>query len=287
MSEQFTNRRGHSLSIDDDGPGMQPQQPIVSVPEPVRRPVKRRRRRQVVIPWKWIFIVVGIALAVILGTFEFARFTYASSVSGAKDQIKNLVATDVANASKQTTMTSATLASLSDKFKDISMSLCPGGLLDNYATIYPRAKQALSDCTAYRTKVEALVTALSTMSDEAKYLEQLQSIISPVTQPLPDQFAVLNSQLDNWKSVSTGLKAVIAPVSFQKVHSAFLQRIDAVVSIWIDLVAASNDQDSAKFSAAQAKLTDSYAAVRSSADELESMLGSTQTQLSAAYSALQ
>lgn len=287
MSEQFTNRRGHSLSVDDEEPGMQPQQPVVTAPELVHRPVKRRRRRQIVLPWKWIGLTLLIVIVLALGTFEFARFTYTSSINGAKDQVKNLVATDVTNASKQATLSSATLATLSDKFKDVSMSLCPGGLLDNYAGMYPRAKQALADCTAYRTKVEALVTALAVLSDEAKYMEQLQPVMNPVTQPLPDQFAVLVSQLDNWKSVSAGLKAVSAPVSFQAAHETLKQRADVVVSLWVDMVAASNDEDSAKFTATQAKLNDAYGAVRASADDLETSLSATQQQLASAYAALQ
>lgn len=288
MSESFTNRRGHELSVEDDiveltVPTNSPvQAPVVRKPH-----IKRRRHVAVHLPWKWIGIVIAAIVLIVLFTLEIARMSYVSSVSSAKSKVADIVTTQVAAAEKQSPLASQTITSLSNQFRSVSASLCPGGILDNFASLYPRSKQAYDDCTKYRSKVETLRAALDETSAEAAYLEQLAPLITPTVQPLADQFAVLSSQQENWKGIADGIKAVTAPVSLQGAHMLLQQQVEAVSSIWVELVAASNDQDSPRFIAARDKLDASYAAVRSSADAMETVLSATQTQLSGAYAQLQ
>lgn len=288
MSESFTNRRGHSLSVEQEQAANITAVVTESTPNQPKKvlAIRQRRRPSVHLPWKWIGVVVGGGIVIALVTLEIVRFSYLSSVNSAQQRVAEIVANDVADAMKQSPLTSATISSLGDSFKAVSMSLCPGGLLDNYATLYPRSRQALDECTAYRSNVESLVTALTTLAGETNYLEGLQPLLGPIAQPLTDQFAVLASQRENWSSVLEGAKDLTPPVAFQAAHGVFVQRVEAVTSVWIELVSASNDQDSARFSAATAKLNDLYAAVRASAEEFETALGNSQTALTSAYAAL-
>jgi len=125
------------------------------------------------------------------------------------------------------------------------------------------------------------------MAEQAKYLSQLDSLLSPVAEPLPDQFAVLSSQQENWTSVRDGLRGTTPPEAFQAAHRTFVDRVSAITSIWVELASASNIEDSGRFTTASTKLKDLYAGVRASADEFETELSATQTRLSTTYLALQ
>lgn len=280
MSEQFTNRRGHSLIIDDEE---------VTVVEPAinTQPTPQRRQRRLKVHvWRWVALAVVCAVLVVIAVFEVVRFGYATSVESARRDIQTLVTNDVAAAAKQAPLSSETIGILRGKFKDVSMSLCPGGLLDNYASLYPRSKHALDACTQYRTKVEALVTALGLIADEARYLEALEPVVTSLVQPLPDKFAVISSQQESWRLAVVNLKDITPPLRLQSVHYVLVERVTAVAGAWTNLAAASNAQDSSKYREVRDQLPGMYAAIRVLADELETSLSSAQTQLSTAYEAL-
>lgn len=283
MSEQFTNRRGHSLVIDDEE-----VLTVDSVVEPIKLPKKKPKRRskrasQVV---KGIVFVVACLLIVVLATFEIVRFSFAVSVESARRQVDELVAGDVSLAAQKSPLEASTISSLQNKFKDVSMSLCPGGLFDNYASLYPRAKSALDDCTLYRSKVESLAVALGGMSDATRYLERLKPVFAPLTEPLPDRFAVLSSQQESWRTALTTLKEITPPYEFQSAHHVLVERVSAISSAWTHLVAASNTRNSAVFREIRDSLPGMYGAVRVSADDMEQVLSSVQTRLSGAYESL-
>lgn len=284
MSEQFTNRRGHSLVIDDEE--VLTVEPTVdhTLPVATKKPLRRVRGSNGLV--KWLVLIVGSVLLLVIATFEVVRFSYESSVEVARRQVDELVTNDVAAAAKQLSLASGTISSLQTKFKDISMSLCPGGLLDNYATLYPRAKQALDTCTDYRSKVESLVKALGGMADATQYLERLKPIFAPLTEPLPDRFAVLSSQQESWRQAVTSLKDITPIAEFQSAHFVLVERVSAVVDTWTGLVAASNARSSASYRELRDQLPGTYAAVRVSADELEKLLSAAQTRLTDAYESL-
>lgn len=287
MTEQFTNRRGHTQLVEDDVDVQLSELAAHAEPATARRTKPRRRRHGVRLPWKLItFGMIVVVLGVVV-TFELARMSYVHSVDSAKQQFATLVSTEVTAATSSEAISSATLLSIRDKARTISSSLCPGGLLDNYASLYPRAVTAFDDCAEYRTKTEAFVAALGAIADEAAYIERLDALLSPIIQPQADKFAVLSSQQENWQQFVTSLKSSEAPASFQSTHTTLVARASTVASLWIGLVSASNEQDSAAFDASYSKLNKAYAAVRSSADEFETLLGQTQTRLTDAYTNMQ
>ena len=284
MSEQFTNRRGHSLVIDDEEVLM--VEPVIDpvLPVTTKKPLHRARQPGGLV--KWLVLIVGSVLLLVIATFEIVRFSYVTSVEAARRQVDELVNSDVAAAATQSPLASGTISNLQARFKDISMSLCPGGLLDNYATLYPRAKQALDGCTDYRSRVESLVKELGGMADATQYLERLKPILAPLAEPLQDRFAVLSSQQESWRLAMTDLKDITPVAEFQSAHYVLVERVSVVVETWTGLVAASNARNSASYRELRDQLPGMYAAVRVSADELEKVLSAVQTRLTNAYEAL-
>lgn len=287
MSEIFTNRHGHKQVVEDEveleTPVVKPiaPPPVVARPQPTRR-----RRRQINFPWRWLLIGCGLILAFGLLTLEIVRLRYVSSVDGTRSSIQQIITNDVTPALKKQSLSSATIASFITKFEAASKSLCPGGLLDNFAAVYPRSKQAYDDCTAYRSHVESLITALGELQAESAYLEQLGPSLAPMIESLPDRFAVLAAQQENWKDLSSSLLQLSPPPAFQPTHKQLLERIKVVSDLWIELVAATNSQDSGRFVVARDKLPAAYADVRGSAEDFEAVLSATQAKLNTAYAQL-
>jgi len=257
--DKFTNRHGHTIS------GL--QEAVNDLPEPEHRAdvssettVRRNRRafRLSRLQLRSIIIVILVVILTPVLVGEYVRGTYEASVSTAKNSVKNLFAAELLLQKKS--VTSKTLSDVNSQLSVTRDGLCPGGFLDNLAKLYPRAQHAYDDCSAYRSNVAALQDSLTTSAAEMTYLEQLQPLLTSVSQPLEDQFAVLSSQQENWQVFVDKLNQLSVPVSFTSAHTGLSTQASVIRDQWIALVQASNAFDKAAYSTARAKLTDAYVA---------------------------
>lgn len=282
--EPFVNRRGHSMAAKDEDTA----EPSVVTPAPVAvaRPARRRRRSLYLSRWQKRGIVLALVAVIVLPVVagEYVRWTYLNEVTTVKNKVATVFATVVQHQASQ--VTSKTLTEDSAKLATLGDDLCAGGLFDNIATLYPRSKQAYEACNTYRTGLTSLTTQVKEAASQMAYLEQLQPLLSGVTQPLPDHFAVLTAQQENWQTFVDGLKRLSVPASFKTSHDSLLLQAEAVRDGWIALVQASNAYDSAGFSAARVKLTAGYAALQKQAESFTSAVAAQQTTLSQVVSAL-
>ncbi len=287
QDHRFVNRYGHEakvagkdlveLHIDDE-----------TVKLNKKKPLKLKRARRKMRRWqKYTLIIVGLCLiAVPVVTGEIVRYNYEQSSASTVQQLKDLVSSTVLPQQKKSTLTSKELQIVNDKIKQLRDSICQGGLLDNMASLYPRSKKALDDCLAVRGKFATLSSALDDLTAQLAYLEQLKPLFGSVTAPAEEQYAVLASQQENWKSLSDGLKTLSPPTSLKTDHEALQKAVGSVVSEWTNLLNANSEQDGTKFSATEKKLNDNYTSVRASAESFEKTIAETQTRLTFAQKEL-
>ncbi len=288
MSEIFTNRRGHQQIVEDDAKPEVSLTPVVDrapLPKTPTQPLHRSRRK-IRLPWRWLITSLVALVLLMLLVLEIVRLGYESSVSATRSRVQEIVTQDIAPALKQPQLSSRLIGEFIQKFESSSKSLCPGGFLDNFASLYPRSKQAYDNCTAYRSSVEAFIAALSDLQFQTAYLEELGPLLGPITESVPDRFAVLSSQRDNWQALNDSLGSLSVSPSFQPTHELLRNRVRVVWGLWIELVAATNARDSASFVSARDKLSGAYGDIRASAEDFETALSATQSQIGAAYSRL-
>lgn len=282
--EKFTNRHGHTISAFKETANDLPE-PDYKTATPT--PVKRRKRRSFHLsPLGWKIVVISIAVIVLVPVLvgEIARGAYSSNVSSAKNSISKLF--DSVLAQQKSGVTSKTLTDTESQLASIRDGLCPGGFLDNIAKLYPRAQKAYDDCAAYKSSVATLTDLVGSAADQMTYLEQLQPLLSVVSKPLEDQFAVLSSQQENWQSFVDGLKQLSVPAAFSSAHAGLVTQASAIRDQWIALVQATNNYDSAAFRAAEAKLTESSTAFRAQTTGFSEAVATTQTSITSAVTTL-
>jgi hypothetical protein len=284
--EQFTNRHGHTISALQEAVNDLPE-PEYRADVPVR-PAKRRKRRAFR-PTPLQIRIVLILLAIIILTpilvGEYVRGSYDNNVGVAKDGIKNLFASVLTQQNKS--VTSKTLLDVNVRLSVIKDGLCPGGFLDNLAKLYPRAQQSYDNCATYRSTVAALQDSVSVAAAQMAYLEQLQPLLTSVSQPLEDPFAVLSSQQENCQAFVAKLNRLPVPASFAIAHTGLTTQASAIHDQWIALVQASNVFDSTAFNAARTKLTDSFTAFRATATAFTDVVNVSQSALAQDVTALQ
>lgn len=283
--DQFTNRHGHTIS------GLQVA--VDNLPEPdyktAERPEVRRRKRRVFrltrLQLRILLIVIAVVLLAPVVVGEYVRATYTKNIGDAKSGVSRVFATTL-NQQKSAT-TSKSLADIGSQLSTIRDGLCPGGFLDNLAELYPRAQAAYADCALYRSSVTVLVDQVNQASSQMAYLESLQPLLEGVLKPLEDQFAVLSAQQENWQTFVDGMNRLSVPLSLSSAHASFLKEAMNVRDQWIALVQATNTQNSAEFSAARTKLTESFTAFRAQTTTFSNVISTSQTNLSKAVAALQ
>lgn len=283
--EKFTNRHGHTITALQEAVSTLPEPEYNTMPV---KPIKRRKRpvvRLSGLQWR----IVGVAVLVLILTpvlvGEYVRAAYGKNIDDAKASVSRVFATTL-NQQKSAT-TSKSLTDIGNQLSTIRDGLCPGGFLDNLAKLYPRAQAAYTDCAAYRSSVTALVDQLSLASSQLLYLESLQPLLEGVSKPLEDQFAVLSAQQENWQTFVDGMNRLSVPLNLSPAHSSLLKEAINVRDQWIALVQASNTQNSAEFSAARTKLTESFTAFRAQTTTFSNVIGTSQANLSKAVAALQ
>ena len=276
--EHFTNRHGHTITA--------LQEAVNTLPEPEYKtaaPKPQRRRKTVLFrPSRRQLQVAGIILLVVLIVpvlvGEYVRATYGGNISDAKGKVQELFSS--VQQQQQSGVTSKLLTDTSNKLSTIRDGLCPGEFLDNIAKLYPRATSAYDECATYRSSLGALNDRVVVAAEQLAYLERLQPLITGISQPIEDQFAILSAQQENWQDFVDGLKRLSVPLTFNAAHAGLVKEAEAVRDQWIALVQASNAQESAAFRTARTKLTESYAAFRAQTSQFSSAVAASQISLS-------
>lgn len=282
--EKFTNRHGHTISALQEAVNNLPEpEHKLNVPvQPMRR--KRRKFHLSSLQKRVLIIIVAVILIVPFLVGEYVRGAYAGDVNSARGSISKLFAATLTQ--QKNPVTSKSLTDIDNQLSAIRDGLCPGEFLDNLAKLYPRAQQAYDDCAAYRSNVAALESQISGAAAQMAYLEQLQPLLTGVSKPLEDQFAVLSAQQENWQSFVDGLNRLSVPVTFTAAHGELVTQASAVRDQWIALVQASNVQDSAAFRQARTKLTESFTAFHAQTVQFSSVVNDTQASITKAVAVL-
>lgn len=261
MSEfEFRNRHGRVVSAEMTEEVEAPQ------PEAVAIPKVRRQRKKIRIRKKYLgigFIVLIVLTLIPLAIGEYSRVSYTKEVSEAKRSVSESLNKA---ASYNTSVRSENLKASVSELVAVRDNMCEGGFLDNIASYYPRSKQALADCSEFRSHVTSTSEAVTGAAAQLEYLEQLQFVLEPALKPLEDRFAVLASQSENWQNIVTSLEKLTPPSSFYASHNELLTNSKAIRDNWIEIVAAANTYDSAGFTSSRAKFEQNYQKFRQTAD---------------------
>ena len=233
-----------------------------------------------------ILVVVVLILMLPLAFVEFVVAQYKTGVTNAEYDLKVLVEKTVLPAQKKEAISADQLRNIANEVNGIVAEMCRGGLLDNAAGLYPRAKDALDDCREEQSQYAALSSSLYALEADARYLEKVDAIIKPVATPITDEYAVLDAQLASWKTVSDGIKKLSPTDRMRESHNALVTHTAAVADAWSKLGIANNDQDAAGFEAAEEALTKGYEAVRATSGAFEKVIADSQTKVTAAYDRL-
>lgn len=291
----FVNRRGHNADVSDkeldtlsidEQPGVESQEekkPIKAIKEPNRQLKKPKVRRHAKWTRKKTFILIGfillvIAIPVVIG--EFLRVQYLASASAAENSLKLIVTNDVLPLQKKTDITSKQVLSVTDKLEEVRDGMCPGGLLDNMASLYPRSHKAHEECIAERGKIASLATQMRDMAGMLAYIESVNAALAPVSSSSTDAFAVIATQQSNWQQVNEKLQKLDAPTALKAANEQLVTAVKSITDGWSRLNVANNAQNAADFQAAEKQLRDGYAAVRTSKDAFQAAIATKQDAIS-------
>ena len=297
--EFFISRRGRQvgvhevdlkgIDIDSDSdntsstvtsPPRTPKQLEKTAPQPhAPRPLSRKK---LVIT----AAVVAILLALPLIAAELVVAQYRSGVTSAKTDVQKLAAQTVLPLQKKTTVSADQLRGVATQVNDIVGRMCRGGMLDNAAGLYPRARTALHDCKEAQRSYAALTAQLYGLEAQARYLEWLGTHLKPVTTPITDEYAVIGAQQAAWLAAAESIKKLSPPDSMKSAHADLLTHVSAIADGWSKLNAANDAQDGVAFTDAEKLLSTEYEAVRGSSIQLLNVVSDTQAKLSAAYNVL-
>ena len=289
--EFFVSRRGRQVGlheVDLKGIDVEADKPSVAVP--TKKPVKhtsttpktpRSRRKTMLI----IAIIAAVLLIPVAGV-ELVAAQYRAAGAAARDDLNRLVTHDVLPLQKKTDVSADSIHGVAAKVDGITAKMCRGGLLDNAAGLYPRAKTALEQCKASQRRFAALSGGLFTLESQARYLERLGSVVQPVTTPITDEYAVVAAQQSAWQEASEKLAKLSPPTAMSAAHDDLHSHVSAVAKAWSELNTANNDQDADTFTEAEKTLATEYEAVRSSSEQFSAVLRDTQARVTAAYAVL-
>jgi hypothetical protein len=230
-------------------------------------------------------VLAIIALPVIAG--EIVAAEYAAGRSAATKDMQQLVAKDVLPLQKKGSLAADELHGIAEHVNAIVGRICRGGLLDNAAQLYPRAKDALAQCKDSQRSYAELASRLYELESQARYLERLDGIIKPVTAPITDEFAVISAQQSAWQDAADATKKLSPPTKLRAAHEEVLNHITAVAKAWSELNQANNAQDGEAFTAAEEQLSAQYQAIRETSGQFGAVINDSQARITAAYNSLQ
>lgn len=293
----FVSRRGHQVGInqvDLHGIDIDSDQTAPAGAKPKLRgkapgktgktiestPHSRSRLKRTLI----ILVIAFIALPVIIG--ELVAAQYRNGAANARQELSRLVKDSVLPLQKKSAVSADQVRTSASDVNDIATQMCRGGLLDNMATLYPRAKTELDGCKKAQAKYAALTNGLYELEAQARYLEKVGSLMKTVTTPITDEYAVIGAQHSAWLSASDQLKKLSPPASMGAAHKELSKRVSAVTEQWSKLNTANNAQNASAFLQAEKALAVEYEAVRAASSGFTNALSVTQAQVTSSYDAL-
>lgn len=291
----FVSRRGKQIGVhevDLGGIDIEKDKEQVGKAEtqvqtkPVKRPLRPRqrtgwnRKKSIITAIVVIILLLPVALA------ELVTAQYTSGIDGAKGDLASIVNSSVLPAQKKDTVTADQVRTVGDKVNDIVAHMCRGGLLDNAAQLYPRAKSALTQCKSQQSQYAALASGLYALEAQARYLEKVDGLVKPVATPITDEYAVIGAQQTAWQAVVDGMKKLSPPDAMKSAHSELSVHVSAAAGAWSKLNTANNSQDATAFQEAEKTLSTEYEAVRATSAQFTAVLADTQAKITASYNAL-
>lgn len=242
----------------------------------VRREWSRRKKLT-------LLVVVVLLLAFPLVAGEFVAAQYRAGITGAKDDMKQIVAKTVLPAQKKTSITADQLGTMATDVTGIVGHMCRGGLVDNAASLYPRANSALTDCKHSQSQYAALASSLYELEKQTRYLEHVSAVIKPITTPITDAYAVVGAQQSSWLAAKEGLKKLSPPTKMNSAHADLASHVAAASEAWSTLNSANNSHDATAFTEAEKQLATEYEAVRSTSSAFTNVLKDTQSEITTEY----
>lgn len=294
----FVNRRGHNSDVSSDeldslSIDAQPEvEPASEQPKSSKKPKDTKKsagakrpktRRHAKWTRKKTFILAAVILVLVaipVITGEVLRVQYLASASVAESSLKTIVTNDVLPLQKKSDITAKQVSAVTDKLEEVRDSMCPGGLLDNIAMIYPRSQEAHRDCIAERGRIASLVTQMHDMVNILAYIESINAALAPVSAASTDAFAVIATQQSSWQQVSESLQKLNAPTPLKTANDQLVTAVKSITDGWSKLNVANNAQNAADFQAAEKQLSDGYVAVRASKDVFAVAITDKQTTIS-------
>ncbi len=282
----FVNRRGRKQTVDNTEPitdsevRSDTKKPKCIVKKPRKKSAKKQLKR-----WQKISIAILVLLLaspILLG--ESLRLVYGNSSRTAIRELEELVDSKVMPIQQNDNLTAQQLQSIADNLKIIRDKTCAGGLVDNAAALYPRAKSAHGECLQERRQLANLTSPMQDMSAQLAYLKKLKPIVEAVTVSSEDQYAVISSQHENWKNTAGRLKDLKPPTSFLEVHASLTTQSSKISDLWTKLSQAYEARDSIAFQTTEQDLGKAYEDFRAHTSKFQTIVTSTQAKIISAYS---
>lgn len=294
----FVSRRGHQvglnqvdlggIDIDSDQDTTQPpkqskrsKQINDKEVKTVNQAKKPSSRKKIIITLLVIFLL---ALPLLAG--EIVAAQYRNGVTSAKDQLRTLTTETVLPLQKESSVTADQMQSVARDVDKIVGSMCRGGLLDNMASLYPRAKEGLKSCKSAQESYASLTSGLYDLEAQTRYLEKIGVLMKSVATPITDEYAVIGAQQTAWLAAAEGLEKVSPPAAMNAAHEELQKHVVAVADHWSKLNTANNSKDAAGFTQAEKDLATEYEAVRTAGAKFTTTLTSTQQLITTRYNFL-
>jgi hypothetical protein len=225
------------------------------------------------------FVLVALLLLP-LAALELITWHYSSASAGLKKDVERIGSNIALPAQKKSADDGIdkTLTALMNSRNN----LCGGGILDNVAQLYPRSKDALSDCNAASSNVSVVINHLATLKSINAYSASVDAALKPALAASESPYAVLPDQVATWQSVATKLKAINAPIELKEFHDSLIQLTNDIATQWSALNTANNSADATAFKEAETKLGSFYESMRELSPTLIGIQTDIQNDLSSA-----
>lgn len=253
-----------------------------AVEQPARARTRVWTRKKATI----LLTVVAALIAAPVVAAELVAIQYREGVDSAKRELDSTVQSEVLPMQKQPTVPADKLRAVAGRVDEIAARMCRGGMLDNIAGLYPRAKTAHDDCKAAQRNYTALAKSLFDLESQARYLERLEGLLRPVTTPITDEYAVISAQQTSWRTAADGIKKLSPPVTMASAHTELNARTSAIADAWAALATANNSQSATGFTEAEQTLSAQYEALRATSERFTEVINDTQAKVTAAYKLL-
>lgn len=295
--KEFVNRHGHKanlnsidlsdVSVENDG-AIHSDMELDSESLQTPPPVSSKR-----FSWKWSkrtwLIIGGIAVLLIILPIlagEGLAASYRAGAGSVHNRLQKLVHDKVLPSQKQAIIKASTIGEITAAVEGIRSSTCDGGLADNLAMLYPRAKTAHNECIQKTGQLSNLSTNLKKLEAQSRYIESILNATKTVTAPSTEPFAVITAQQSNWQEARDAVNKLHPPNEWQEQHRTLVRWMSGITEAWLSISTASDTQDKAKFEEAEKALSASYEGIRNIVNELISTVHQTQTDITLSYKKL-